>query len=320
MTRNEIDSDTISRAVGCLLGQLCGDALGSLVEFQTPQEIRRRYPLGVREMHDGGTWNTIAGQPTDDSEMALAMGRSIVTAGTYDPLIAMTSYSAWLASAPFDVGATVMAGIQGRPNASSQANGALMRVSPLGIFGANRPLVQVGAWAAQDAALTHPSPICVQINNLFGRAIAYSISRRRTPTDVFDALKGWAAQLEVDGDVKQAIEMSATRPPADFVHQQGWVLIAFQNALFQLLHAGSLEDGVVNTISNGGDTDTNAAIAGTLLGAVHGEAAIPNRWRQSILNCRPMATRPGVARPRPKIYWPVDAVELANDLLNAGRP
>nr|WP_235670380.1 ADP-ribosylglycohydrolase family protein [Prosthecochloris vibrioformis] len=57
--------DKRSKAQGCLLGQLAGDALGSLVEFQSPDEIRRSYPDGVRELADGGTWNTIAGQPTN---------------------------------------------------------------------------------------------------------------------------------------------------------------------------------------------------------------------------------------------------------------
>ena len=42
--------DIQGRAQGCLLGQLAGDALGSLVEFQTPEEIRREYPVGVREL------------------------------------------------------------------------------------------------------------------------------------------------------------------------------------------------------------------------------------------------------------------------------
>ncbi len=60
-----MDKQKLSRAQGCLLGQLAGDALGSLVEFQSPDEIRRSYPDGVREPADGGTWNTIAGQPTD---------------------------------------------------------------------------------------------------------------------------------------------------------------------------------------------------------------------------------------------------------------
>ena len=56
------NSTTLARAQGCLLGQLTGDALGSLVEFQSPEEIRRSYPEGVRELDtNGGTWNTIAG-------------------------------------------------------------------------------------------------------------------------------------------------------------------------------------------------------------------------------------------------------------------
>ncbi|MGI6459881.1 MAG: ADP-ribosylglycohydrolase family protein [Candidatus Hydrogenedentales bacterium] len=54
----------ISRAQGCLLGQFSGDALGSLVEFQSPEEIRRSYPDGVRELAYGGICNTVAGQPT----------------------------------------------------------------------------------------------------------------------------------------------------------------------------------------------------------------------------------------------------------------
>ena len=66
------------------MGQLAGDALGSLVEFQTPESIARQYPNGVRELVDGGTWGTIAGQPTDDSEMALALARSLVKLGGFD--------------------------------------------------------------------------------------------------------------------------------------------------------------------------------------------------------------------------------------------
>jgi len=74
-----LDTGMLSRAQGCLLGQLAGDALGSLVEFQTPEQIRQEYPNGVRELVDGGTWNTIAGQPTDDSEMALLLARMLLT-------------------------------------------------------------------------------------------------------------------------------------------------------------------------------------------------------------------------------------------------
>ena len=84
--------DERSRAQGCLLGQLAGDALGSLVEFQTPEQIRREYPGGVRELADGGTWNTIAGQSTDDSEMALLLARMLVKNGSYESEAARKEY------------------------------------------------------------------------------------------------------------------------------------------------------------------------------------------------------------------------------------
>ena len=37
------DASILARAQGCLLGQLAGDALGSLVEFEHPEVIRSWY-------------------------------------------------------------------------------------------------------------------------------------------------------------------------------------------------------------------------------------------------------------------------------------
>lgn len=94
-----------------------------------------------------------------------------------------------------------------------------------------------------------------------------------------------------------AIYGVAEAPPAGYVQQQGWVLIAFRNALWQLLHAPSLEAGVVGTVTRGGDTDTNAAICGALLGAVYGIDAFPAQWLDRVLNCQPKSGHPGVHRP-----------------------
>src|SRR5205085_11379671 len=79
------DPVKLSRAQGCLLGQVAGDSLGSLVEFQSPDAIRARYPDGLRNLADGGTWGTVPGQPTDDSEMALTLARPIVRDVGYRP-------------------------------------------------------------------------------------------------------------------------------------------------------------------------------------------------------------------------------------------
>jgi ADP-ribosyl-[dinitrogen reductase] hydrolase len=314
-----IEPEVLSRAEGCLLGQLAGDSLGSLVEFQSPSEIRREYPDGVRELADGGTWDTIAGQPTDDSEMALMLARMLVKERRYDAAQARKAYAFWLNSHPFDCGNTVSAGLRGNPNRDSQANGALMRISPLGIFCSTGDLESTSRFAQQDAALTHPHPVCLQANALFAMAIAEAISRVRSPQNIYEDIKCWATEMNVERPLMTAILDAAHGAPADYVHQQGWVIIAFQNALWQLLNAPSLEEGVVDTVMRGGDTDTNAAIAGALLGAVYGRSALPKQWVEKILSCRPKAGGPRVHHPRPECFWPVDALELAKSLV-AGYP
>ena len=82
-----------------------------------------------------------------------------------------------------------------------------------------------------------------------------------------------------------------------------------------MLHAESFEAGVIDTVMRGGDTDTNGAIAGALLGAMYGRDAVPDQWQKAILNCQPMAGLPGVLRPRPRSFWPVDVLDLAVKLV-----
>ena len=309
------ETSRVARAQGCLLGQLSGDALGSLVEFRSPEDIRREYPDGVRKLADGGTFNTIAGQPTDDSEMALLLARMLVEHRAYDPGIARKAYVYWLESGPFDYGMTISSGLSGRPNPDSQANGAMMRVSPLGIFGANYDLKQVAQWARRDAALTHSHPVCQQANALFVMAIAEAIRSGLKPDDLYRRVIAWARDMSIDEVLMKVIIDAEETPPADYTHQRGWVLIAFRNALWQLLHAPNLEEAVIDTVMRGGDTDTNAAICGALLGAVHGREAVPAQWIDCLLNCRPMVGQTHVHHPRPECFWPVDALELAANLL-----
>ncbi|MFP4171977.1 MAG: ADP-ribosylglycohydrolase family protein [Candidatus Hydrogenedentota bacterium] len=308
----------ISRAQGCLLGQLAGDSLGSLVEFQSPGAIQRDYPEGVRELANGGMWNTLAGQPTDDSEMALLLARCLAGNGRYDPAKAREAYEWWLASGPFDAGMTVSAALRGQPNPESQSNGALMRVSPLGVFGARHGLVQTAEWARQDALITHVNPICLQVNALYAMAIAHAVRAGAEPREVYDRVREWAAELEVEPALRETVDHAADGPPPDFLDRQGWVLIAFRNAFWRLVDAPDLESGVVDTVMCGGDTDTNAAICGALLGSVHGREAIPTQWEQAVLNCRPSADNPRVKRPRPERLWPTDALELAETLATGG--
>jgi ADP-ribosyl-[dinitrogen reductase] hydrolase len=305
----------LSRAQGCLLGQLAGDSLGSLVEFKSVSWIQEKYPDGVRDLADGGTWDTLAGQPTDDSEMALKLARMLVENGKYDSTLAMEAYVSWFKSHPFDYGSTTSDALTGHPNSQRQSNGALMRVSPLGIFGANFDLDEVAKWASLDASLTHPHPICRSASALFAMAIAFAISNGITPQSLYEKVRGWAKEMKVDATLQKTIVNASENAPADYKENEGWVLLAFQNALFQLLHAPDFEQGVIDTVRRGGDTDTNGCICGALLGAVWGREAVPERWVEKILNCQPKSGDPRVKRPRPECFWPTDALELAGKLV-----
>lgn len=349
------DSARLSRAQGAMLGQLAGDALGQLVEFKDSEEIAGLYPDGVRELHDGGTFNTLAGQPTDDSEMALALARTLCRDGRYHAGRALVAYAAWLDSGPYDLGhttrralappaarirsgerdlAALLAAAASNASQQSQANGALMRVSPLGIFAAGllrdrvdsstidsrqARLRAVAQLAREDARLTHPHAACVDANAVFATCIAYAIDTGAEAGDVYRFAVGLAREWEVHEVVHGALGEANDGPPTEFMEHMGWVRIAFGNAFAQLLHAPTLEAGIVDTVGRGGDTDTNAAIAGALLGAVHGRDALPLGWRRALSCCRPVADLCGVQHPRPRTYWPVDALRLAERLLWAGQ-
>ena len=146
-------------------------------------------------------------------------------------------------------------------------------------------------------------------------AVAFAVSQECDGPYLYERVMTWAGEINVVGSLMDTILGAADSPPEDYKHREGWVLVAFRNSLWQLLHASSLEEGVVDTVMRGGDTDTNAAICGALLGAVHGRGTVPNQWVQSLLNCRPAAGRPNVHRPRPECFWPVDALELAERLI-----
>ncbi len=317
LRRGEAVRDTrrLARAQGCLLGQVAGDSLGGLVEFQDQRAIARSYDDGPRQLVDGGRWGILAGQPTDDSEMALALARSIVSQGRFVRAAVRDAYESWLRSGPFDVGATISAALHGTPSPGSQANGSLMRASPLGVLGHALPPARLAELARQDASLTHVHPACGDATAAFVIAIAHAIRTGEEPRAAWLAAFRWAQQAAASVPVTEALELAQAEPPVCDGDAQGWVRLGLQNAFYELLHAPGLEEGVLATVRRGGDTDTNAAIAGALLGSVHGRAAVPQQWRSMVLSCHPHG-RGG--HPRPPLCWPTDVLELAERLLLAG--
>ena len=297
----------LARAQGALLGQIIGDSLGSRVELKPAAEIEKLYPGGLRELGDGGVYHTMAGQPTDDGEMALTLARTLVREKKYDAEKVLDGYRAWLTSRPVDVGVTTERGLLGLVTTESESNGSLMRCSPIGIWAAGDPALAART-ARDDSVLTHSNPACLEACAAYCAAIAAGIAGA-SKDEMFDA-----AAAHAKGPAHEIVRRAAKGiAPTDFFTHQGWVLLALQNA-FWCLHALEFEEALVQTVGRGGDTDTNAAIAAALLGSFYGREKIPARWISPVLACRPLAEA-GALRPRPIEYWPDDVLELAEALL-----
>jgi ADP-ribosylglycohydrolase len=300
-----------------LLGLAVGDALGTTLEFTSidglsfPELVRGPH----REVTGGGPFDLQPGQVTDDTQMAVCLFDSIVAKEGLDPTDLLARYRSWMAVA-FDVGNQTRAALGAKGDGRAvwessgrraAGNGALMRSAPIGVLFAADPVARREATFG-DGALTHFDPrsllACAGFNAAIGAAVEIRDSKRAAGelvTAVCDEVAVAALALaERYPDLRAEIENArvstiedvdlASRedpqlygPAIDLRKQQGFVRVAFRLALWELLHAPSFEDALVDVVNRGGDADTNAAIAGALLGAYYGIDAIPDRWLATLL-------------------------------------
>ena len=255
---------SLGRYRGCLLGVALGDALGAPYEFGQP-------PFEVAEEFRGGRFGTAPGHPTDDSTLAVACAEALLEADPPEDFAAgyVRRLLSWAASGPPDIGnqtrRAVSAWQEGHPppeDDTAQGNGSLMAVAPVALRFAHRPPAARAA-AAAFARLTHPSAAAAECN------VAY-VER------LLGALHGGG---QAGAGAALGARPAASPPPgADPAgSKMGWCRLTLHlagRALEDASRAGPFP-ALVRLVALGGDTDTNAAVAGGLLGAAHGAGAWP---------------------------------------------
>src|SRR5262249_49410523 len=132
-------------------------------------EIHAGYGRPVDEYVGGGWLALVPGQGTDDTAMALALGRSAATSVGYDPTRALGAYLEWFRTGPSDVGTTIRAALTGaqagmstpatteafhREPGMSAGTGSLMRVAPIALRHL-RDAERRASAARLDSKLTH---------------------------------------------------------------------------------------------------------------------------------------------------------------------
>ena len=283
------------RAVGAIVGSAVADAVGAPFEFGPAGQYLATFPTpvleGRGEMIGGGGFSWAPGEFTDDTQMALALAESLLRCGGYDAADVWEHFRAWSLSAA-DIGITTRAALSHENHVGaarrshdatggrSASNGCVMRIAPVAVWGVRAGREATIDVAAQQAALTHFDPAAATGAAL----VAETIRRVILEGELADIPQQVVAELMLDDRFGPVAAVYAPLVDAGFdphTHVgpgNGSVWTAIAQAVWAVRATTSFHDAIVATIELGGDTDTVAAIAGAIAGAVYGMQRIPVRW------------------------------------------
>ncbi len=304
-----------SRFTGTLVGQCLGDALGFIVEGQSPHvcrsyvhnALRGNKVMGLRR----GPFRF--GQYSDDSQLARELLVSCLECGEFNPAdyarridtlfqenrVIGHGQATERAARRLAAGATWEK--SGEP-APAAGNGSAMRAAPIGLLFFDDLNAMVKA-AHDQGRITHQDPRCSAGAAAIAGAVALALKRDIvvikpfvehleqivTPLDAafgacLSELQHWAflPPEEVIGPIAHAcmVESAAVDPGEGIspyvVSSVLWSLYSF------LSSPGDYWRTVTTAIIVGGDVDTTAAMAGAISGALNGFDALPSRLLPSL--------------------------------------
>lgn len=273
MDRREIRQ----RAVASYLGLAIGDALGATTEFMTAREIQATH--GVHRNIVGGGWLKLKpGRVTDDTEMALALGEAIIVSRGLDAKVVAEKFVEWMRKKPVDIGGTVRRGlqryiVQGTLEAEysdyGAGNGAAMRNLPV-ILATLENDDAFREWTVLQGRVTHNNAESDNGMLMLGELTRMAI------------MKGQAAPLQSIASTWiekfKRFDYKKFRPN----ETDAYIVNTVRVALHFFFNTFDFESCLIGVVNQGGDADTNAALAGQLAGAFYGMDSIPARWLKKL--------------------------------------
>lgn len=272
------------RAVGAVLGSAVGDALGAPFEFGLPGVFRTRFPDGAGELCGGGGWDP--GEATDDTQMAVLVGESLLDRGGLDLPDVFDRFRRWATAEPKDIGLltervltggepwNLAAALDFQVEGRGAGNGCLMRASTAAVHFAARGRAATMDAGRRLAALTHGDRAAWE-----GTALLHELVRvALLGGDPLAAIPGTLAELDPPHRERWATVLAPGWRPEDATEFNGAVWPCLGSAVWALRTTATFEEALAAAVDLGGDTDTVAAVTGMLAGAVHGAGAIPDRW------------------------------------------
>lgn len=296
--------------VGAVLGAAIGDAMGHPTEFLSLDAIRAKYgPSGVQgfELFWTGEGGRFAPY-TDDTQMAEAVLRSLVSAGAAGDDLDGTmrrmarAFVEWHHHpqgghrAP---GNACLAGCQaldrGEPwstagGARAGGCGSVMRAFPFGLVFVD-DLPHAESWSVDHSRLTHRDPIALAACAAMAVGTALAV-RGDTPDEVAAAMI--AAAAPHDATTSEMIARAADEarggvlPTVALDRLRGWAAHeAIAAGLYVFLrHPDDARAAILEGANTPGDSDSIATIAGALVGARVGVQGLPADWVRDVERSR----------------------------------
>ena len=289
------DQNLINRIKGVIFGQAIGDALGLGTEFMTTDEVTKSYPNGLTRydqiIQDAHRCRWNKGDWTDDTDMMLCIADAIVAdKGEVDYMHIANNFKSWFNGNPLGIGRhtfnVLCMGdyIQSPFQAAeiiwtlykkrSAANGGLMRTSVIGVLDRD----DIETVAKNVCLLTHPDARCVGSSVILSMMIHELVfnSNELTFDNIISIGNRYDSRIESfvalarDAISIQELELDGV--------DMGYTLKTLAVALWAFWHCLSFEEGLLKVVNAGGDADTNAAVACSLLGAKYGFGLIPEYY------------------------------------------
>ena len=287
------------KMLGCLYGQAIGDALGLGSEFLSKDEVLRNYPDGLKNydqiIQDTHRRRWAKGAWTDDTEMMLCILEGFEN-GRFNSHRVASNFKDWFNGEPMGIGSHTykvlcMGDYVVQPEMCSKlwwdlsrqqsaSNGALMRTSVVGL--AENKIEQQ---AEAICKLTHYDPRCVGscvisaliIHNLVWHDRQLSYDEIKDIAQRYDnRILEWVDAAYNSSDISM-LDMDET-------YSIGYTLRTLSAALWCYWHSSSFEEGLLSVVNEGGDADTNGAIACAILGAKFGFSSIPEYYIDNLHN------------------------------------
>lgn len=257
----------ISRISGAIFGAAAADAAGSTFEGLMPDENR------IPTMQGGGQFSLAKGEVTDDTLMTLALLETYAETKTFSRERFLSKMAVTIRNHPKTFGNTTktLASLveQGCfPKSAAKAvdlifgsrtNGSVMRTLPVGLT----------AHSAEEAAAEGRRVSAFTHLDLEAQDACAAVS-----SAVYALLHG-AAKDEVLENIPAKYLEGELYPSVDALESTRCVFCIFRDA-------ETYVDAVTKACRLGGDTDTIAAIAGGMCGALYGIEAVPKEWCEAL--------------------------------------